>query len=181
MRKKLIVITSAIILLFACAFTISANAEEITTIETGAIGPSATYTLTSDGILTISGTGNTYNYDPTGNYFSPLGYLSDQITSVVIKTGIENIGSNLFNSVDQMVSVSIPNSVTSIGSYAFMHCSSLGAVKIPASVTYIGSYAFYNSGIMEISVPASVTYIGGYAFDECPNLDVVPGVLDENI
>jgi len=190
MRLNRIISTFAIILLLTASFGFSVLADEtddnttqseITVIETGQIGDNAIYTLTSDGLLTISGTGSTYNYNPSSNNFSPLGYLSEYITSAVIKTGIESIGNNLFNSVDKLVDVSIPNSVTSIGSYAFMHCYSLGDIKIPASVTRINSYAFYNSGITSISIPDSVTYIGSYAFDSCPNLEVIPGILNENM
>ena len=97
-------------------------------------------TLSEDGTLTISGTGD------MPDYFSvkaPWYDNREEIKKVVITDGVTNIGRSAFNGCVNLISVTIPNSVASIGDYAFYNCYSLTSIKIPNSVTSIGMYAFY--------------------------------------
>ena len=133
-------------------------------VESGTTGK-LTWTLSSDGILTISGKGEMPNYD------YPPPWKKYLITTVIIKNGVTSIGDRAFYGCTGLASVTIPNSVTSIGNYAFGFCSSLTSISIPNSVTNIGNDAFsYCSSLTSVTIPNSVTFIGFSAFRVCLGL-----------
>ena len=109
----------------------------------GTCGENLTWTLSDDGVLTISGTGDMTDYYSYSE-FAPWHEYADRIQTVVFGDGVTNIGDSAFYECSSLTSVTIPNSVTSIGYYAFYGCSSLTSVTIPDSVTSIGSGAFEN-------------------------------------
>ena len=115
--------------------------EALTTsvVDSGTCGDSLTWTLDSDGLLTISGTGAMYDYSNSeeGTPWKDLSY-----TSVVIGDGVTTIGSGAFSYNSGLTSVTIANSVTSIGEEAFYVCSGLKSITIPSSVSKIGMSAF---------------------------------------
>ena len=136
-----------------------------------AIHAQITSTLSDDGTLTISGTGDMPNY---GDYKAPWYNDRDKIKTVVIEDGVTNIGNSAFEICFNLTSVEIPNSVTSIGDNAFNSCKSLTSVEIPNSVTSIGNGAFYHcSWLASITSPNSVTSIGGHAFYMCYGLSSI--------
>ncbi len=113
-----------------------------------------TWTLTSDGVLTISGTGAMENYtNPTASPWYPY---RNNFNSVVIESG-----------------------VTSIGDFAFFGDGSLFAPSLTvtfaegSTLTTIGTVAFSRANLTSIAIPASVTSIGDHAFDGCSNLATV--------
>ncbi|MCD8004011.1 MAG: leucine-rich repeat domain-containing protein, partial [Clostridia bacterium] len=124
-------------------------------------GDNLTWTL-EDGTLTISGTGDMYDYDEGT---APWSEYSDSITSVVIEDGAESIGAYAFTGCTSLTSITIPDSVTSIGNSVFYGCTALPSVTIPDSVEYIGEGAFSCCTSLEsIIIPAGVTVIAGGAF-----------------
>ena len=135
----------------------------------GTCGDNLTWNLT-DGVLTISGTGNMDDWD----YYSSSPWHSECITSVTIGNSVTSIGNWAFASCEGLTNVNIPNSVTSIGNGAFYGCSGLTSVTIGNSVTSIGDWAFgYCSGLTNVTIPNSVTSIGVYAFGYCSGLTSV--------
>ena len=156
---------------------------------TSLIHGSITYTLDSDGVLTVSGTGEMPHYAEQNN--NPIGSAST-VTKIVISDGITAIGNNTFNSFwysrfSNVVSVEIASSVTTIGSEAFRFCRKLASVNIPSSVTKIGSAAFYDCGFTTATVPSTVTNLEPYAFGGAESklkdltvnasVDVIPNAL----
>lgn len=111
-------------------------------------GGSAHWKLTSDGVLTISGT-HPYGYCPWDEY-------SDQIVSVDIQEGITYIPANAFTYHTNLKRVSIPSSVKSIGERAFYGCANLKEVSIPEGVERIEQEAFAESGLVRVVIPSSV-------------------------
>ncbi len=99
-------------------------------------GSNLTWTLDSEGVLTISGSGDMHDYDLPG---AP--WYGSQVKSAVIADGVTSIGSHAFYNCTSLTSVTIPDSVTSIGAYAFDTCSSLTNVTIPNGVTSIEEHA----------------------------------------
>ncbi len=97
-----------------------------------------TWTLSDDGILTISGT-DMPNYEFNN---TPWHSLSSKIKRIEIENGVTSIGNWAFDNCKSLSSVTIPNSVTSIGTQAFSYCYQLSSVTIPNSVMSIGSGAF---------------------------------------
>ena len=150
-------------------------------------GTNLTWTLDSEGMLTISGTGKMKN-------FSRSPWKDRELTTVKVKLGVTSIGNSAFSCCNSLTSVIIPNTVTSIGAWAFRSCSSLTSITIPNSVTRIRVYAFSDcsslisitipdgvtsiedstfsgcSGLVSISIPNSVTTIGEWAFNKCSSL-----------
>ena len=104
-------------------------------------GSNLTWTLDSEGVLTISGSGGMHGY---GSSDAPWYGSRSRVKSAVIAEGVTSIGESAFENCGSLTSVTIPNSVTSIGRYAFYYCTSLTSVTIPDSVTSIGGSAFYN-------------------------------------
>ena len=138
----------------------------------GSCGTGVTYSLTEDGKLTISGTGEMTKYNLYMTKAPWDGYKAS-ITSVVIESGVTSIGEYAFYQCSNLASVTIPTGVTSIGRSAFEQCSSLTTIDIPASVTTIGNGAFGRTGLTEVTIPASVTTLGTSVFMSCTNLTTV--------
>ena len=107
-------------------------------VDSGTCGDNLKWVLDDEGTLTISGSGAMDDYDGDAPWFSNR----NQIKSVIIESGVTNIGSAAFAQCSNLTSVTIPDSVTSIGNQAFYECSSLTSVEIPGSVTSIGGYVF---------------------------------------
>ena len=164
--------------------------EDDDVIDSGTCGENLTWTLTYNGVLTISGTGDMKDYsqwngkkDIIKNVIVMYGVTSigegafigcSSLTSITIPNSVTSIGGWAFQSCSSLTSVTIPNSVTSIGEYAFSDCSSLTSVTIPNSVTSIGECAFYGcTSLTSITIPNSVTSIGMYAFSDCSSLTSV--------
>ena len=133
----------------------------------GNCGATATWSLNSTGVLTISGSGDMANY--VYDYDSqPWNSYKDNITSVVIESGVTSIGNWAFRDCTGLTSVTIPASVTSIGEYAFYACKGLTSVTIPASVTSIGQSAFALCiGLASITVYSTSCTLGTQAFNNC--------------
>ncbi|MCD7742853.1 MAG: leucine-rich repeat domain-containing protein, partial [Oscillospiraceae bacterium] len=116
----------------------------------GTCGDNLTWVLDRDtGVLTISGTGemtdySVFSYDATteegghtighGSTAPFFNYGRIPITSIIIESGVTNIGEAAFAECDNLTSVTIPDSVTSIGESAFNGCTSLTRIAIPESV-----------------------------------------------
>lgn len=110
----------------------------------GTCGDSAKWSLDTDtGVLTISGSGDMYDYDYTDDV--PWYSQKNSIKSVNIGNGVTSIGERAFEDCSSLKNITIPDGVTSIGWRAFEVCSSLTSITIPESVTSIGGDAFYNT------------------------------------
>ena len=145
----------------------------LTLFSFSAIHAQITSTLSDDGTLTISGTGNMpdFSINVNNRTTAPWDSQRDKIKTVVIKDGVTSIGKYAFFWCSGLTSITIPNSVTSIGDYAFANCSGLTSITIPNSVTSIGNGAFSGcSGLTSITIPNSVTSIGNGAFLGCSGL-----------
>ena len=121
------------------------SAADTASVLTGECGSSVTYTLDSEGKLTISGKGAVSDFAEGKSPFSD----NDKIKTVVIENGVTQIGNYPFSSCPGISSVELPGSLNGIGEFAFENCTSLTSLTIPDSVTSIGQYAF--SGTARIS------------------------------
>ncbi len=150
-------------------------------------GENLSWTLTDDGVFTISGSGRMCDkYEDLGDGVFLIGYpwegKKGLIRTVVIGEGVTYIGTYAFEDCDVLDSVSIPSSVTEIGDYAFSGCTSLDGVVIPQSVTVIGDGAFYGcTSLSEIVIPESITAILSYTFFNCSSLTevTIPSYITE--
>lgn len=101
-----------------------------------------------DGVLTISGSGDIWDYKEMGNPFYTMGLT---VHELVIEEGITGIGDYTFENFKPK-SINIPNTVTRIGKGAFLRCGTQDELNIPASVTEIGEDAFVGCDINKITV-----------------------------
>ena len=111
-------------------------------IDATACGPNLTWTLDSEGLLTISGTGPMYNFITEVPNNPPWRWNSAEITAIEIAEGVTTIGDFAFRFATNMNEISIPVSVTSIGDNAFQSCLNLGVI----------SYAGSKSGWYDITI-----------------------------
>ena len=168
MKKRLLSFVLAV-LMIASLLPATALAADIADSGTcGAKGSNLTWTLDSEGVLTISGSGDMHDYDfPSAPWYDSR----SRVKSAVIADGVTSIGDDAFKGCTSLTSVTIPDSVTSIGWDAFEDCTSLTSVTIPDSVTRIGEQAFDGcKSLASVTIPDSVTSIGDGAFYCCDSL-----------
>ncbi len=170
-RKGLLLIAAVTLLIVLC-FSSTAFADDIDSGTCGVDGDNLTWVLSSDGVLTISGTGDMLDY--TEEVGSPWYSNHSKITGVVIEDGVTSIGGAAFMGCNGLTSVTLPNSVTSIGNAAFTDCSSLTSVTLPSSITSIRGSAFYGcSSLTSVTIPNSITSIEKNVFKGCSSLTSV--------
>ena len=176
MKKRIFSFVLAVLMIASLLPATALAADIVKSGTCGAEGSNLTWTLDSEGVLTISGSGNMYDYyyndDDLSN--APWYRIRSRVKSAVIAEGVTSIGKRAFTYCESLTSVTIPDSVTSIGSYAFQGCRSLTSVTIPDGVTYIGDYAFHDCrSLTSVTIPDGVTSIGEYAFWGCESLTSV--------
>ena len=166
----------ALILVLTLVLSVgSVSAEEPTIVDSGNCGANVTYELDSNGLLTISGTGEMayyeMQYDSASDEYITTAPWGNQAKMVVIGDGVTGIGAAAFYGCSDLTSVTMGSSVTSIGDSAFSGCTGLTGIVLPGSVTGIGEYAFSNcESLTVIEIPEGVTTLGNSAFFGCDNL-----------
>ena len=132
MKKRIFSFVLAV-LMIASLLPATALAVDIVDSGTcGAKGSNLTWTLDSEGVLTISGSGDMHGY---GSSDAPWYGSRSRVKSAVIAEGVTSIGESAFENCRSLTSVTIPDGVTSIGDGAFASCTSL------TDVYYAGSEA----------------------------------------
>ena len=151
----------------------------------GSAFDAVSWTLDSNGLLTISGTGEMEDYVPWSHNPPWYNYF-DLIRTVTISNGVTKIGDyflsviNIESRYKYLKSVTIPDSVVTIGQNAFESCNALENIAIPDGVVSIGSHAFWGCvSLTSVMIPKSVTSIGECAFSACGSLNGI-WVAEEN-
>lgn len=169
-------------------------------VATGKCGDSITWEISDNMILTISGTGEMYDYSSASDV--PWIDYREEIVSAIIKPGITKIGANAFSSAtkyyqistaiehDKLKSISIPDTVVTVGKKAFEFCYSIENIVLPDSITTPVSFNYCysltdikmsnNTGasctfstcqnLESIEIPEGITEISPNAFENCRNL-----------
>ncbi len=167
MKRKWLSLLLAVVFVVSC-LPLSAGAAEI--IDSGTCGDNLSWTFSSDGTLTISGTGSMEDYGV--NSHAPWYSYREIIETVNIAEGITTIGGNAFSECSGLIRTTLPKSLTTIGSAAFYGCTHLTDITIPEGVTAIEIYTFSDcTGLTSIMLPKSLTTIGEGAFFKCSSLE----------
>ena len=110
MKRKITILTIA----FLSSVLMCANAFAA---ASGRCGNSIKWALDDLGNLTLSGSGEMWNYGYDDSPFKDYG-----IKTVTIGDGITSIGDYAFLGCRGLTELTLPNSVRSIGDYAFRNC-----------------------------------------------------------
>ena len=119
-----------------------------------------------DDTLSITGTGDMYDYQADSAHAAPWVLFRDSISEVVLPEGITYIGTHAFRQLPLLAEVIIPNAVEEIGESAFAGCAGLGKVVIGSGnnsrLTAMGDSAFIDSRkLYEIHIAATEPPIAG--------------------
>lgn len=147
------------------------QAEAVTSGTCGAEGDGSNLTWKlSGGVLTISGTGAMKNWK---NYYDPSPWeKNDQITHVVIESGVTSIGNSAFWGCFYLTDISMPDTVTRIGREAIYACLNLTSLDISRVKTFDAG-ALCNSGLTEVAIPSGITELPGNLLSSCKKLTKV--------
>jgi len=146
-KKTAAVVTTALLLavgIVGCTSKDSAESDIVASGTCGIYGDNLTWTLDSEGTLTISGEGAMGDWNQP--YYVEWDFYSDDIVNVVIEDSVTSIGYYAFYESKNLTSITIPDSVESIAYNAFSFCDSLTSITIPDGVTSIGYGAFSDCG-----------------------------------
>ena len=169
---------------------------EETIVASGTCGDDLTWKLGDKGTLTISGTGEMYNYSMAD---APWKEQKDLISALVVENGATSIGSSTFDGYTSLKSIKLASTVKSIGNNAFSNtgitsldlpegmesigigafynCEKMTELKLPESLTTLnnGAFAFCKA----VTLPNKITFIGALAFEECTGLTSI--TIPENV
>ena len=159
-----------------------------TVIGDGQMGDNVYWKLTADGVLTVYGTGATWDYSNpwrTGVWEekepgyrndwkcvrTPNGYIYPE--SIVITEGVTHIGDNTFGYIETLKEVTMADSVTSIGNGAFCRCKSMNSIVLSRTLRTLENFAFaFDEKMSSLNVPDTITDIGDFAFYGCVLSDI---------
>jgi len=165
--KKLFFAMIVTFMLFFAFAALPVSAAEIVDSGTCLSGTNVnfTWTLTDDGTLTLSGTGEMsqlYFLGKTDWYVH-----REKIISIVIEPGITAIYS-AFQDCTNLTNVTFPDTLEKIGSFSFQNCKSLVNVALPAGVKEVSSYTFVDCrSLMCVSFLNEEINLQRGAFDGC--------------
>ena len=186
MRKRLLSFVLAVLMIASLLPATALAADVVTSGTCGAEGNGSnlTWTLDSEGLLTISGTGRMRDYKGNGNV--PWCDYSYNVKSVLILSGVTYIGDFAFSVLNHLMSVVISDSVASIGHQCFFSCDSLTGIWVNEGNIYYSNSAdgvLFNKdkttliqcpgAFKAYTIPDSVTSIGDWAFAGCSSLTSV--------
>lgn len=141
---------------------------------TGKAGPNATWTLTDDGVLTISGKGVMVNDNGYLGYRNS--YTINKITKVIIEEGITAICESAFKDCENITEVSISKTISRIDNEAFSNCKSLESFTFPqyCTVKTLGKYVFAGcTNLKNVELPMILQSIPAGCFYNCESLDSI--------
>lgn len=177
--KKHLSIFLCLVLTVLCVFIPTFTASAVVT---GTCGDNMTWSYDTDTcILTISGTGDMYDYELGKGYggtetsTSPWnGQYRKQIKKIVVSDGITSIGNCAFYHCINLEEIILPEGLLSIGEKAISRCDILKEINIPDSVTLLEeSFISQCPQISAVKIPSGVTSIPDRAFESCSNLSSV--------
>ena len=156
-----------------CGYTYTDDETVYEIIGTGVCGDDVTWTLGNNGVVTISGTGDMYDFEISNSpWYRCANAIFMPITKAVISDGVTSIGNYAFNYLSQLKEINLPEGITRIGNGAFCDCG-VANLELPDSLREIGKGAFEGAKLTSVTIPKNVTSIGSQAFYYCRKLKTV--------
>ena len=145
-------------------------------------GNNAYWYIYENGMLDISGSGNTYDYDNTTDNKTPWYEYRELITSVQIGMGVEGLGADLFadTNAESITFEYNQTELSSINPKAFRNAKKLKSFSLPYNTSFdsrsglVGNIGLYeviaytnktNTG--SVVLESNTTKIADYAFVDC--------------
>ena len=180
MKKYWSIVTSIVLvaLIGMNFFTVKISAAN-TTFTNQKCGENTYATLDANGVLTISGTGKTWDNIIEGDLYTanygvaPWEECKEAIKKVVFTEKVTDVGASAFSNCVNLKEVTFNEYMQGIGNFAFKDCSSLDVVNWSTGLTSIGQQAFSYAAFVEVSIPDGVSFIDACAFEYCNNLNKV--------
>lgn len=171
-KRNIALLTACVVLLCTILCVTNVSAEEMTSF--GKCGENLTWTLSDDGTLTISGTGEMYDFDWGG----PWSSYHKQIKSIVFEEGVTSIGSRAFVGMfdpncfynehyPHLDHITIGDTITVIRDSAFF-ANPIESIEFSDSLIEIGNSVFTDTLLSDVTFGSNLKIIGNYAFDCCP-------------
>ncbi len=150
--------------LLVCSFCLAMFFPLSLFAESGTWGNNLTWNLSTDSVLTISGTGAMEEAKGWSLTYPWADYkVRNKIASVVIEEGVTTIAASAFQSCGKLHTASLPSTLQVIGSSAF-ESSKLTSVTLPESLDSIYARAFSSTKIQHVTIPQQLKYIGDRVF-----------------
>lgn len=116
MKKRFVSLLTALsmtLMLFIC-MPISVSADVVGSGSCGADGDNVTWSLESNGVLTISGSGDMKDFGSWNKapWIDSSDTAATDVTSVIIESGVTNIGKCAFIGCTELASAKIPSTVS---------------------------------------------------------------------
>ena len=139
-------------------------------VDYGQCGDNASWFLYENGVLVVTGTGSTYDYNI--GYETPFFDHKDQINKIVIKDGITRVGECAFELLEGVESVTIGKNVEILAEGSFAWMGSLEELYVPGNVRYIAMGAFSYCRNLKTAVigRGMTTEVGSQVFYHCDRL-----------
>ena len=174
MKKRIFSFVLAVLMIASLLPATALAADIVASGTCGAEGDGSnlTWTLDSDGLLTISGTGAMKDFTSDESFMifpeTPWNQHTNDIHKIVVSDGVTTIGNCAFLACSAE-SILLPDSVERIGDKAFGF-TSINEIIIPEGVKSIGEYVFSNCNLANVTLPNSLESIGEFAFFCCMSL-----------
>ena len=138
----------------------------------GQCGDNANWTLDSQGVFTVSGTGDMWSFDDSHDTIPWKDHLND-INKLVVNEGITSIGNNAFENASNLCDLELPNTLTAICFRAFNGCRSLDEIDLPYGLHSVEQEAFGYTTITTLTFPETISFIDGSVCCYCDKLKTV--------
>ena len=154
----------------------------VTVVESGRLNDSVNWTMYSNGVLEITGTGAMPNF--ASHNEQPWYTANNLIKKIVIGKDITSVGNYAFCYAQNLTEIVFEegSKLTNVGVLSFFNTPKVKAVVLPDTVSYISSYAFGDCFALEsVYVPQSTGFIYKTAFTNSGNvvLNVAKGTYAE--
>lgn len=180
LKRNIIVLSLMISLVIMQGLLVPANAAVVldsssSTIASGKCGDNVTWSLDANYKLILEGTGATWGWrGADSSDYAPWYSYHDDIKTIVIGSGITELGDGLFYKCTNARRVNIGPDVEIIGDYIFSHCNNLLEITFPSKLKHIGEQAFWECvELTTLNFPDSLTDINDEAFVYCIKLETV--------
>ena len=137
----------------------------------GSCGENLNWSLDEKGTMTISGTGQMWNWDEGD---TPWSFCSDDILELVVEAGVSSIGEYAFAGCTWLQKVHLPDRFARIGFGAFMGCTNLTEINFPNDLLQVEEFTFWDcTSLRSVTLGACVNEIKGSAFYGCTGLQEI--------